>query len=320
MGEPPAILRLSQIDRVIATRTIVRWLQRQIEDEPGAVDRVLCAVQPLADLLRQDPDQVNLDKVVELVSYDSTLAAQCLRTANSPLFGRRNTETVRGAVLALGIKRVEAIVLGCCLNRIVPADKWALDSLTFWRHCLGCALVSSKMARLIGYPDPEKAYLAGLLHDLGVLVNTVTCTEEYRRTIEQAQQQRVALHVIEEKSLGFTHCQSGEILAQQWKFSSDVVAVIEFHHDVVKSDTARPLVALVHLSDLLCRLRDLGYGYYEAIGVDLAGDDAWSMLHESCPALAKMDLARLTMDIDGAMDEITKVVDAVFRPQAAAAQ
>jgi putative nucleotidyltransferase with HDIG domain len=276
-------------------------------------------VQPLADLLRHDPDQVKLDQVVELVSYDSTLAAQCLRMANSPLFGRRNTETVRGAVLALGVKRVEAIVLGCCLNRIVPPDKWALDSLTFWRHCLGCALVSSRIANLIGYPDPEKAYLAGLLHDLGILVNTVTCTEEYRRTMQYAQEKRIRLDESEQECLGFTHTQSGAILAQQWKFSPDVTAVIEFHHQVAKSAIARPLVALVHLSDLLCRLRDLGYGYYEAIGVDLAGDDAWSVLLESCPALAKMDLARLTMDIDGAMDEITAVVDAVFKPQAAAA-
>jgi putative nucleotidyltransferase with HDIG domain len=284
-----------------------------------AMPSVPAIVQPLSDLLRQDPDQVKLDQVVELVSYDSTLAAQCLRMANSPLFGRRNTETVRGAVLALGIKRVEAIVLGCCLNRIVPADKWALDSLTFWRHCLGCALVSSRMANLIGYPDPEKAYLAGLLHDLGILVNTVTCTEEYRRTMQYAQEKHVRLDESEQECLGFTHAQSGAMLAQQWKFSPDVTAVIEFHHQVVRSAIARPLVALVHLSDLLCRLRDLGYGYYEAIGVDLAGDDAWSVLLESCPALAKMDLARLTMDIDGAMDEITAVVDAVFKPQAVAA-
>lgn len=283
-----------------------------------AMPSVLAIVQPLADLLRQDPDRVNLDKVVELVSYDSTLAAQCLRMANSPLFGRRNTETVRGAVLALGIKRVEAIVLGCCLNRIVPVDKWALDPLTFWRHCLGCALVSSRMAHLIGYPDPEKAYLAGLLHDMGILVNTLACTEEFRQAMKNAREGRIRLNEAEQESLGFTHCQSGMILAQQWKFSADVTAVIEFHHDTAKATSARPLVALVHLSDLLCRLRDLGYGYYEAIGVDLAGDMAWSTLVESYPSLVKMDLARLTMDIDGAMEEITSVVDAVFKPQATA--
>ena len=73
-------------------------------------------------------------------------------------------------------------------------------------------------------------------------------------------------------------------------------------------------MALVHLSDLLCRLRDLGYGYYEAMGVDFAGDSAWATLVQGYPKLADMDLARLAMDIDGSMAEIVAVVDAVFKP------
>jgi putative nucleotidyltransferase with HDIG domain len=280
-----------------------------------AMPAVPAIVLPLTAMLQLPPDQVDADKVVELVSYDGTITAHCLRMANSPLFGRRNTETVRSAVLALGLKRIEAIVLGCCLNRIVPPDKWAFDAVTFWRHSLGCALVSSKMARLIGYPDPEKAYLAGLLHDLGIVVNTLTCTEDFRRCIQAARDGRVALHRCEEEHLGFTHCQSGKILAERWHFSADVVAVIEFHHDVAAAPAARSLVSLVYLSDLLCRLRDLGYGYYEAMGVDLAGDAAWATLVEHYPALANIDLARLTMDIDGAMEEIVATVDAVFKPQ-----
>jgi len=276
-------------------------------------------VQPLILMLRMAPEEVNVERVVELVSYDSTIAAQCLRMANSPLFGRQNVETVRSAILALGLKRIEAIVLGCCLNRIVPADRWALDPLVFWRHSLGCALVCSRMAKLIGYPDPEKAYLAGLLHDLGILVNTVAYTEEFRLCIQKAREGHIALHRSEQEYLGVTHCQSGKILAEQWKFSPDLIAVIEYHHQAEPAPIAAPLVALVYLSDLLCRLRDLGYGYYEAMGVDLAGEGAWATLAQHHPALANMDMARLTMDIDGAMEEITAVVDAVFKPQAAAA-
>ncbi len=279
-----------------------------------AMPTVPAIVQPLVSMLQLPSDQVELERVVELVSCDGTIAAHCLRMANSPLFGRRNTETVRSAVLALGLKRVEAILLGCCLNGIVPLDKWAFDAVTFWRHSLGCALVSSRMAKLIGYPDPDKAYLAGLLHDLGVLVNTLACTEDYRKCIQAARDGHLALHRIEQEHLGFTHCQSGKMLAERWHFSADVIAVIEFHHDVVATPGARPLVSLVHLSDLLCRLRDLGYGYYEAMGVDLAGDAAWSTLVQHYPALANMDLARLTMDIDGAMEEIVAIVDAVFKP------
>lgn len=272
-------------------------------------------IQPLTAMLRLPADQVKMNRVVELVSYDSTIAAQCLRMANSPLFGRRKTETILGAVMALGLKRVQAILMGCCLNRIVPPDKWVFDPLVFWRHSLGCALVSRKIANIIGYSDPEKAYLAGLVHDLGMLVNTVTCTEAYRTCLQAARESRIPIDKSEHQHLGFTHCQSGKILAEQWKFSSDLSSVIECHHSASSAYQGNPLAALVHISDLLCRLRDLGYGYYEVMGIELASDDAWVILGEEFPVLRKMDLARLTFDIDGAMDEIVSLVEAVFRPE-----
>lgn len=269
-------------------------------------------IAPLAAALQQPPDRVDMEKIVDLVSRDASIAAQCLRIANSPLFGRRNTETVRSAVMALGLKRVEAILLGCCLNRVVPPEKWAFDAITYWRHSMGCALVSSTLAKLTGYPDPEKAYLAGLLHDLGILVNSLGCTEEFRQCIHAAREARVPLHQAEQEHLGFTHCQSGALLAKQWHFPVDLIEVIEFHHDVAKAPPERPLVWLVHLSDALCRVRDLGYGYYEAVAVDLSGDEAWAMMMQHFPNLAQLDLVRLTLDIDGALEEITAVVDAAF--------
>ncbi len=280
-----------------------------------AMPTIPAIVQPLAKLLQLPAERVDVEEVVRLVSYDSSIAAQCLRMANSPLFGRRNTETVRSAILALGLKRVQAILLGCSLNKVVPADKWALEATTFWRHSLGCALVSRKLATLIQYAEPEKAYLAGLLHDLGILVNTLACTEEYRKCMAAAREEHLPLDLLEEKHLGFNHCQSGKILAEHWKFSADILAVIEFHHHVVGDCPDASLVALVHVSDLLCRVRNLGHGHYEAMAVDLAADDAWATLQKHCPEIGKLDLARLTLDIDGAMDEIVAIVDTVFGPQ-----
>jgi len=285
---------------------------RQLQDIPT----IPAIVQPLSRMLQIPIEQVKVEDVIELIAYDSTIAGQCLRIANSPLFGRRKTETVRSAVLALGLKRVQAILLGCCLNRIVPPGKWAFDAVTFWRHSLGCALVSRKMATLIGYRDPEKAYLAGLMHDLGVLATNLVCTEEYGKCLHAAREERVALNQMEERLLGFTHCQAGKILCEQWKFSADIIAVVDAHHSPSAAADAGDLVSLVHLSDLICRVRDLGYGYYEAMGIDFTADEAWDALIKHFPALSKMDLARLTMDIDGAMDEIAVVVEAVFSPRA----
>ena len=290
-------------------------LQSQLKDQVRKLDSISTApaiLVPLLAMLRLPSDSIRVEKVVELVSYDGAIAAQCLRLANSPLYGRRETETVRSAVMALGLERVRSMLLGLCVNRVVPQDKWVLDPEAFWRHSLGCALITQRMAQKIDYPEPEKAYLAGLLHDLGFLVNSVLYTEEFRECLERATAEHVPLHVIEEQVLGFTHCETGQMLCEHWSLSEELSDCAGCHHDVSLLPTAGPLACLVHLSDLLCRMRYLGYGYEEIMGVDLGGDAAWQALIATYPAIGKMDLLRLTLDIDGAMDQIVATVDSVF--------
>jgi putative nucleotidyltransferase with HDIG domain len=274
-------------------------------------------LQPLLDILRKPAEDVNVDRVIKLVSYDQSIAAQCLRVANSPLYGRvRTTQSIRAAVVSLGIDRVEHILLSCCMNRLIPDSKWCLDPGVFWRHSFGCALVCRQLAQQIGYVDPEHAYLAGLLHDLGILVNSLAYTEKYRSICESAAQTGMALDEAESSLLGFTHSESGTMLAESWRIPLQVVEVIEFHHQMERAPVGNPLVALVHLGDLLCRLRGLGYGYSEWKAVDLAADPAWQILAQSCPRLSKMDMARFTLDLDVAVVNVSKLVDTVFAPVA----
>jgi HD-like signal output (HDOD) protein len=286
-------------------------LQKQVA-KLDSISTAPAVLQPLLELLRQPLDSVPFEKVVELVSYDGAIAAQCLRLANSPLFGCRAVETVRAAVIMLGMQRVRSVLLGLCLNQALPKDKWVIEPLTFWRHSLGCALVTQRIAQKIGYAEPEKAYLAGLVHDLGILVNSLLCTTDFRKCMERAIETRQALQVCEEEILGFTHCESGYLLAEHWQLSVELCEVARAHHDIGVQDPPNPLICLVHLGDLLCRVRYLGYGYNEILRVELGGELAWQTLAKTHPDLAQMDVARFTMDIDGVMDQIVTTVDTVF--------
>ena len=199
-------------------------VQAKLKDQIQKLDSISTApaiLVPLLDMMRLPSDSIRVEKVVELVSYDGAIAAQCLRLANSPLYGRRETETVRSAVMALGLERVRSMLLGLYVNRVVPQDKWVLDPEAFWRHSLGCALVTQRMAQKIGYADPEKAYLAGLLHDLGFLVNSVLYTEEFRQCLRRASEEHIPLHEIEEQVLGFTHCETGQMLCEHWRLPKE---------------------------------------------------------------------------------------------------
>ena len=72
---------------------------------------------PLLDLLNLPPDRVKLDEVVKLVSYDNTIAAQCLRVASSPLFGLAKSP---GSIKASIGKKIMGLPPGTTDTRSAP--------------------------------------------------------------------------------------------------------------------------------------------------------------------------------------------------------
>jgi putative nucleotidyltransferase with HDIG domain len=278
-----------------------------------AMPSIPVILRPLLRCLDQPAEQVDINRIVELVSYDKSIAAQCIRMANSALFNRSTpAETVRSAVMSLGMWRVRDLLFSNALSNVIPANRWVVDPTVFWRHSLGCALVCRKFAEMIDYPDAEKAYLAGLLHDIGVLVNCMVAPEEFRTTMEKAIREQIPLDEAEQATLGFTHSDSGRVLAEAWKIPPDLIEVIELHHEIGDPNRGGPLVALVHLSDLLCRLRDLGYGYYEPRQVDFANEPGWLYLTMQFPQMADLDLARFTFNLDEYAREVVELVATVF--------
>jgi len=268
---------------------------------------------PLLKLLGSSAEEAKVDEVVRLVSYDNTIAAQCLRVAGSPLFGlAQPPKSIKGAVISLGLRRVETILLTCCLGQAFPAKKWVLDPVVFWRHSLGCAMVCRKFSEKLATADAEKAYMAGLLHDIGFMVNCLVFSKEFATAMARACQEEIPLDEAELGTMGFTHCETGRALADKWKLADDVIEVIAHHHAIEHSENAQPLVALVHLSDLLCRMRGLGYGYYERHKADLIADPAWAILSKEYRDLEGMDLVRFTFELDEAVAEIHALVATVF--------
>jgi putative nucleotidyltransferase with HDIG domain len=272
-------------------------------------------LKPLLDLLRQPLDDIEIPKVVELVSYEKTIAAQLLRIANSPLYARSSTvDSIQNAVFTVGVQRIEDILLTHCFSKLVAPDKWVVDPGVFWRHSFGCALVCKEFATRIGYQDTDKAYLCGLLHDIGIIVNSLVATDDYRQALASAVKWGRPLDEQERDTLGFTHSESGLILARAWQLPPAVIEVIEWHHNPGAAPATNPLIDLTHIGDLLCRVRDLGYGYQEWRAVDLAGDPAWSRLAAHCPKLLTIDLERFTLDLDAYVMQISKFVDEIFSP------
>jgi putative nucleotidyltransferase with HDIG domain len=268
---------------------------------------------PLLRLFNVPAEQADMDEIVRLVSYDSAIATQCLRVAGSPLFGlARPPESISSAVVSLGLNRVKSIVVTCCMGQAFPVKRWALPPVVFWRHSLGCAMVCRKFSEKLANVDGEKAYVAGLLHDVGFLVNCIAFPDQFAAALKRASGEQLPLDEAERAAMGFTHCQTGEILARQWGLADEIVEVVAHHHEAEYAGKAEGLVAIVHLSDLLCRMRGLGYGYYERRKVDMVHDAAWTALANEHRELDGIDLMRFTFELDESIEDIRALVSLAF--------
>ena len=270
-------------------------------------------LRSLSECLSQDPSTVSIEKVVDLISYDKSLASQCLRMANSALFQRKSTvESIRDAVVALGIRNIRDLVYSVSIPKLFANAKSGMHPDIFWRHALGTALVSQHFAYRLSIRPYEKFYLAGLLHDIGILVNALLFPKEFTEILRSAEETETPLCEVEQAVLGFMHCESGRILADIWKLPPDVCDAIEYHHQPPREGEHAEVVNVVYLADLLCRLRGLGYGYYEARDFDLASEPAWQFLAAKYPGAHRLDMARFTFELDGFTTEVGELVDSIF--------
>jgi HD-like signal output (HDOD) protein len=278
------------------------------------IPTISAVLAPLLRYLQQPFEQLDVQKVTDLIGQDKSLAAQCLQMANSPLFGRwQKVESLRGAVIGLGFHRVSDIAMSCGVLNMLPKDCGGIDPVVFWEHSLGCALVCRHFARKISFDDPSKAYLSGLLHDLGIIVNLWVLPQEFRAAFELAKKEAIPLHEAEQRVMGFTHCESGRLLAEHWDLPPELVEVVSLHHSPQPSPTYAALVGLVGISDLLCRMSGLNYGYVEARQVNIVEESGFSALVRQCPSLKTFDWARLTFELDSYMDEVHSLVHAIYR-------
>lgn len=189
-------------------------------------------------------------EVGALLAADPALAGTVLRIANSSFHGLREpcVSTERACTI-LGLRALRNIVVEAVLIQdSTRLRSFGLDLERLWhRSALTgrvCALLARR-SRAPSRPDPDEAYLTGLLSDIGQVVLLDNFGDRYAALHGAAQHSAEALHVIEARELGLNHAQAGMVVATEWGLPESVRTGIAQHHGTRKSDYG---VAAVYLT------------------------------------------------------------------------
>jgi signal transduction histidine kinase/HD-like signal output (HDOD) protein len=205
----------------------------------------------------------DIREVAQWIEADQAFSAKLLRIANSAYFGfSRRISTVERATALLGLDLVRSLALSIIVFDYFKADeKREFDLVEFWRHSAACAIASELLARRFRYPQPQEAFVAGLLHDLGKLTFFFWNQSQYRAVVGKVRENRLLLLRGEEIDLGMGHTQAGKLLMEHWKFPPTLINAAWLHHQPLLQFGTNPLeeiAFIVKAANSLCHINRFG--------------------------------------------------------------
>lgn len=206
-----------------------------------------------------DDDQATVSDLAEIVGQDPGLACRILSVANSPaLRAGKELKTLENCLIALGTRLVRSLATCLSIQRLFDKETKlsAAEIADFWTHSLLVGELARGIAEQADFPNPDDAYLSGLLHDVGELILLQAIGNPYRRYLANvsANPQLVSEEV---QLFGTTHSDVGSWLLDHWKLDSVLADGVAFHHtsaDLISGATTLPQI--IWLAQALTSLPD----------------------------------------------------------------
>ncbi len=191
----------------------------------------------------------------KIVSHDPALVTRILKVVNSAFYGLPGQiGSIERAIVLLGLNAVKNIAVAASLGQLFRGVKLC-DGFTakdLWTHCIAVGVASRDIAKQMKLPFADEAFLAGMIHDVGILISLQLHPEKLREVCDLAKNQGIPFCEAEQQLIGMDHQQLGKALAELWKFPKSCQIVAGHHHrNNGMSDENRQLLGVVYVADTL---------------------------------------------------------------------
>jgi len=211
-------------------------------------------IQPLQDIINTHNSSAS--DMANLIEKDTAISIKLIIAANYPLYGVVDKiKDVKTAINTLGVNVTQSIVSAIAKKALYetkhPLIKTLMDKI--WLHSLATAYCAREISKKISSVGYEKAYVKGLIHDIGGTLLIKNIGESITGTAH--------INIDELLTAVFeVHSSFGAALLQKWKFSQDFIDVANMHEWNQYNEKTDKEVLIVNLADLLAY--KIGYGFF----------------------------------------------------------
>ena len=187
---------------------------------------------------------VEIEDVVKLLEQDSLIAGRILKVVGSAAFtGAMKITSLREATMRLGLNTIRDLVMEIAMNMRVFKSADYADTMELLRHH---ATATAHLSRLVCQHtdvDAEFAFLAGLLHDVGIAGTLLALSDKKGK--RKSPPDLISIWPAVDR----VHQRAGELMAGLWELPPDIQIVLSAHHQVIIKGETHPLAATVALAN-----------------------------------------------------------------------
>ncbi len=257
---------------------------------------------------------INTRSFTDFIYLDPVLSFKVLKVANSSLYRRsREIITVPHAIISVGITVIQEVVAKAVDDGsgIEPFGSNPQMAKKYWRHCVLVGRIADLLKQVIRINIAADVYLAGLLHDLGMLVLD-PMEPAFYPNIEKPSSQLKNLVAAETEHIGVDHGQAGQWLAEKCGLSSSYQDVMRHHHNPLAARENVLLVSLVSLANCFAAAREECLGAATLRENNPANCPGWMLLKREHPPFAEVNVVDFNRMIEAEIEKAWPEMDPGF--------
>lgn len=274
--------------------------------KPASLDEVVRQIDTVSSIpqvalrvveVANDPD-AGAGDMKRVMEVDPALCTRVLQHANSAAMALRiRTTNLQQAISLLGLKQIRNLAVTAKISQLfahdTPVNCYRPSIL--WRHLVAVATGARMLGLRLKFRHVEDLYLAGLLHDIGILLEAQFVPLAFAQAMQNIDPAK-SLVENEHRFLGFDHTQLGLRVAEKWGLGESLKAAIAFHHrSNCAAGPALELVQFVEVANVLCSAKDI-----TSVGINLVRPVAEVM---AAIGLGREDLVAVVQELDGELLE-----------------
>ncbi len=184
-----------------------------------------------------------------IISYDQALSTKVLTLVNSSYYGfAQQISSIPRAISLIGMLKAKNIIMTVAMRPMLTS----MGGKVLWEHAIKTAVGCELIAKRIKTVDPDDAFMAGFLHDIGKIILRSFDQKLYDRAESLGKEKGADIIEVERSFFKVDHCIIGSQLAQRWQLPILINNVIKYHHRPSLSSFVLPCL-LVNVVDYLVR-------------------------------------------------------------------